>query len=153
MTRFAADYATHRPRTIFLPFFVSDVSDQDATLCLLEHNTLVSSGNCDFTQRYGNDATTVGVKTITLNDLLEHQRVTQLDFVNMDIELWEPKALSGFDLLWFFKPALVCIEAHPEVRQWILDDFAARGYTVVGKYLRVDQHNLYFTPRPVEAGS
>jgi hypothetical protein len=41
---------------------------------------------------------------------------------------------------------LVCIEAHPEVRQEILDYFARNGYVVVGKYLRADIWNLYFTP-------
>jgi hypothetical protein len=45
-----------------------------------------------------------------------------------------------------FRPALVCIEAHPEVRQQILDYFAAHRYVVVGKYLRIDEANIYFTP-------
>ena len=64
----------------------------------------------------------------------------------MDIELWEPKALAGFDIDRF-RPSLVCVEAHPEVRQQILDYFAAHGYAIVGKYLRADTQNLYFTPR------
>jgi hypothetical protein len=41
---------------------------------------------------------------------------------------------------------LVCIEAHPEVRQPILEYFARGGYVIVGKYLRADTHNLYFQP-------
>jgi hypothetical protein len=63
----------------------------------------------------------------------------------MDIELHEPEALRGFDIQRF-RPQLVCIEAHPEVRQEILDYFARNGYVVVGKYLRADIWNLYFTP-------
>jgi hypothetical protein len=63
----------------------------------------------------------------------------------MDIELSEPKALAGFDIDRF-KPALVCIEAHPDVRQRILNDFHAHDYVVVGKYLRMDVTNLYFEP-------
>jgi hypothetical protein len=63
----------------------------------------------------------------------------------MDIELAEPKALRGFDIDRF-KPELVCIEAHEEVRQQILDYFARHGYVVVGRYLRADTQNLYFTP-------
>ena len=39
--------------------------------------------------------------------------------------------LAGFDIARF-KPALVCIEAHPEVRQAILDYFAARHYVLIG---------------------
>jgi hypothetical protein len=63
----------------------------------------------------------------------------------MDIELAEPAALRGFSIERF-RPALVCVEAHPEVRQQILDYFAAHNYTVVGKYLRADLDNLWFAP-------
>jgi hypothetical protein len=63
----------------------------------------------------------------------------------MDIELSEPKALAGFDIQRF-KPSLACVEAHPQVRQQILDYFAAHHYNVVGKYLRVDTLNLWFMP-------
>jgi hypothetical protein len=63
----------------------------------------------------------------------------------MDIELAEPSALRGFDIDRY-RPRLVCIEAHPDVRQFILDYFHRAGYVVVGKYLRVDVSNLYFTP-------
>jgi hypothetical protein len=63
----------------------------------------------------------------------------------MDIELSEPKALAGFDVDRF-KPALVCIEAHPEVRQQILDYFTRHRYVLVGRYLRADSKNLYFQP-------
>ena len=54
--------------------------------------------------------------------------------MSIDIELWEPKALAGFDIDRF-KPKLVCIEAHQQVRQQILDYFAHHRYVVVGKYL------------------
>ena len=64
----------------------------------------------------------------------------------MDIELAEPKALAGFDLRRF-SPRLVCIEAHREVRQFLLNYFHDRGYVVIGKYLAADPMNLYFTPR------
>jgi hypothetical protein len=38
------------------------------------------------------------------------------------------------------------VEAHPEVRQQVLDYFTRNGYVVVGKYLRADDENLWFTP-------
>jgi hypothetical protein len=44
-------------------------------------------------------------------------------------------------------PRLVCIEAHPQVRQPILDYFAAHDYVIVGKGLRMDTENLWFAPR------
>ena len=144
--QFEADYVKHRPRTKFRPFFVSDQSNSEAKLYVLAKNSLVSSADPEFTARWGADAKAITAPTITLNDLLDSEHVTTFDFMSLDIELWEPKALAGFDVERF-KPALVCVEAHPEVRQQILDYFAGRNYTVVGKYLRADTQNLYFTPR------
>jgi hypothetical protein len=68
-----------------------------------------------------------------------------VDFVSIDIELSEPKALAGFDVERY-KPGLVCIEAHPPVRQAILDYFQRHHFVLAGKYLRVDPQNLYFMP-------
>ena len=86
--------------------------------------------------------------TITLNDLLQRERTEGIDLLVMDIELAEPRALAGFDIDRY-KPRLVCIESQPQVRQKILDYFDDHGYVVVGKYLRMDTQNLYFTTRPV----
>lgn len=153
LTQFAADYAQYRPRTRFKAFFVSDVSDATAKLYTVDRLHRMSSGVPDYTQRTGEPLTSVDVPTITLDDLLTSEGIDRLDFVTMDIELWEPKALAGFDLQRF-KPALVCIEAQPEVRQAILDYFAERDYVLVGRYLRADIWNLYFTPqsRPAAVG-
>ena len=85
------------------------------------------------------------VPPVPLNDLHDHERVTSIDLLSIDVELHEPQVLRGFDIARF-KPGLVCIEAHPEVRQAILDYFASNRYVVVGKYIRADQQNLYFQP-------
>ena len=66
----------------------------------------------------------------------------------MDIELAEPKALAGFDIDRF-RPAFLCVEAHRDVRQAILDYFLQHRYVVVGRYLRMDSQNLYFAPAGV----
>ena len=145
---FGADYKRHRPRTRFHVFFVSDRSDERAKL-FMNSNEWVASSSESFTARWGKAGTVTEVPTVTLDDLLARERVETLDFLTMDIELAEPKALAGFDLRKF-RPRLVCVEAHPEVRQALLDYFTERDYVVVGKYLRVDAHNLYFMPRGTE---
>jgi FkbM family methyltransferase len=145
LEQFAAEYRQFRPRTTFLPFFVSDVSDERAKLYVLDKHTVVSSADRKFTERTAPNAREIDVPTITLNDLLPKHGIERFDFLSMDIELSEPKALSGFEITRF-RPELVCIEAHPEVRQWILDYFARNGYVLVGKYLEADEHNLYFMP-------
>jgi hypothetical protein len=112
---------------------------------LLKGRELVTSSRRDFTERFGKGAQEITAPTITLTDLLDHEGLTHVDFVSIDVELHEPEVLAGFDLRRFL-PSLVCIEAHPEVRQQILDYFAHRDYVVVGKYLRADEQNLYFQP-------
>ena len=142
---FQAGYTQHRPRTRFIPFFVSDVSTQ-ATLYVQRKNSLLSSADKAFNERFGEKAKDLAVPTITLTYLLDQLRIESFDFLTMDIELWEPKALAGFSIQRF-RPALACVEAHPDVRYQIIDYFVAHGYTLVGKYLRADTHNLYFMPR------
>jgi FkbM family methyltransferase len=151
MVEFQADYASFRPRTRFRPFFVSDVSDQQARLYTLKSAPLVSSGVEQFTTKanedlhVGEEVDSREVPTITLDDLLAAEGVERIDFLSMDIELWEPKALAGFDVERF-RPALVCIEANAEVRQQIIDYFTRHDYAVLGRYLRADIWNLYFAP-------
>ncbi len=144
--QFQADYVKYRPRTKFLSFFVSAASNQLAKMYVMKKNSLIASGNRAFTEQVGSKATEIDVPTITLTDLLDSEHVKKIDFLSIDIELGEPKALAGFDVERF-RPQLVCIEAHPQVRQQILDYFARHHYIVVGKYLRADVNNLYFTPQ------
>ena len=124
--------------------FVSDTSDARAKL-FIGKNSLFSSADRAFTNAFTDVQRSVEAPTITLTDLLTSERVSRLDFLSIDVELHEPRVLAGFDLARFH-PALVCIEAHPQVRQAILDYFTAAGYAVVGKYLRADPQNLWFAP-------
>ena len=142
---FAAGYAQYRPRTKFFSFFVSDRSDALESLFVPSGNRLVASSNKSFSDRYDTSGQERTVSTITLNDLLPRAGVTRVDFLSMDIELAEPKALAGFDLARY-RPRLAVVEAHPDVRQQIVDYFADRGYRVVARYLRADAHNLWFAP-------
>jgi FkbM family methyltransferase len=142
---FGPDYAKYRPRTKFLPFFISDVSNDKAKLYVLRNMRSVASSNGEFVKQFGKPDEVREVPTITLNDLLKAERVTKIDLLTIDIELHEPHALKGFDIKQF-KPSLVCIEALAPVRQQILDYFARNGYVIVGKYIWVDLENLYFVP-------
>jgi FkbM family methyltransferase len=145
LEEFGADYAAHRPRTKFAALFVSDEGGGKIPFFVPQDNTLVASASREFTVKEGSPGTARQVPTATLNAVLEQAGVRKVDFLSMDIELSEPKALAGFDIDRF-KPELVCIEAHEEVRQQILDYFTQHGYVVIGRYLRADTQNLYFTP-------
>ena len=146
LEEFSADYRTFRPRTRYVAMFASDVADASVQF-FVPANKLVSSVSKDFTARYGAVGTERTVPTTTLNAVLEQASISRVDFLSMDIELSEPKALAGLDIERY-RPDLVCIEGHEEVRQQILDYFARHGYTVIGRYLRADPRNLYFQPLP-----
>ena len=150
LEEFAADYKTHRPRTKFVAMFASDVPDTTVQFFVPKDNLLVASANRDFTIREGAEGVARTVPTTTLNAVLEQAGIDRIDLLSMDIELAEPKALAGFDIDRF-APALVCIEAHPDVRQEILDYFHQHDYVVIGKYLRADPKNLYFRPSAPES--
>ncbi len=142
--KFADDYKRYRPRTIFVPLFVSDVSNQQTTL-YVTGNDLVASSSPEFTGVYG-AVTPTPATTTTLDDVLDRLRIDRIDFLSIDIELAEPQALAGFSIDRF-RPRLVAIEAHPQIRQVLLDYFTAHDYALVGKYWRVDAENFWFAPR------
>ena len=144
LAQYREGFERHRPSTRFFNFFVSDRSDNTARL-FFGSKKGASSARQEFTAGYGPVLGSIEVPTVSLDDLLESAGIERFDFLSMDIELAEPKALAGLDLARF-NPALVCIEAHPEVRQQIVDYFAERRYVTVGKYLRVDEMNLWFMP-------
>lgn len=144
LAQYAAEYRRFRPKTTFLPFFVSDQSDQTATLFFQRSRPELTSSRSDLLDAFG-ASDVITAPTATLNDLLANAGIERFDFLNMDIELHEPQALAGFDLNRA-RPALVCIEANARVRQEIIEYFARNDYIVVGKYLRADPVNLYFRP-------
>lgn len=149
---FGEAYAQHRPRTKFLPFFVSDVSNQTAKLYVLKRLSVVASSNAAFVKGFGTPDEVRDVATITLNDVLKAEGIVHPDFVSIDIELSEPHALKGFDIDRF-RPSLVCIEGLLPVRQDILNYFAEHRYVLVGKYVWVDLMNFYFAPLEAMKGS
>jgi FkbM family methyltransferase len=146
LSEFAADYQRHRPKTRFVAAFASDVAGASVDLFVPgSAGKQWASADKSFTERGGEGAEGQAVPTTTLNEVLAQAGLVSIDFLSMDIELSEPAALAGFDIERF-RPELVCIEAHPEVRQQLLDYFAAHSYRLIGKYLRIDVSNLYFTP-------
>ena len=142
---FAADWAAHRPRTKFFAMFASDTVGDAVTFYVPQtKHGLNASGRPDAAVVPTTETT---VPSTTITAALDQAGIAAIDFLSMDIELFEPKALAGFDI-GRFRPALACIEAHRVVRQQIIDYFDAHGYVLVGKYLRADANNLYFKPGP-----
>lgn len=139
---YAKDYMRFRKNTQFYCFFVSDKSDREVDFFINIKNKRVSTGDLDFAWKQG-EFVEVKTPTITLDALLDKIGIAHFDFLSMDIELGEPAALAGFDINRF-NPSLVCIEAHREVRQQILDYFEAHHYRRLDDYDSVDRLNYYF---------
>jgi FkbM family methyltransferase len=142
---FAQGYLENRPGTRFFCFFVSDRSDEKVDFYLVRdpQHPGMSTGIQSFVE--GLDTERIIVPSVTLDDLLTKLEVEKIDFLSMDIELLEPRALSGFDI-GRFKPELVCIEAHRQVRDQIYSYFAQNGYKRLDLYFLFDTHNWYFVP-------
>lgn len=141
-------YKEHRPRTRFFAYFVSDRSDRQADLHVVERDKRYSTGRHAALKRWqaGAKVRTRRVPTITLDDLLAREDVERIDLLSMDIELAEPAALAGFDIERY-RPQLVCIEAHEPVRDRIAAYFKKHGYERIESYGKLDQVNHYYTPR------
>jgi FkbM family methyltransferase len=143
--KFADGYAANRPRTRFVPLFVSDSSNNEAVLHVPKNNDLIASSSMTFVKEEGgDDIVPIRANTTTLDDVLERSGIRKVDFLSIDVELHEPQVLKGFSIDRF-RPRLIAIESHAEVRQQILDYFMAHGYVLLGKYLRADSENLWFT--------
>jgi FkbM family methyltransferase len=141
---YAADYQTHRPRTAFFPLFVSDRSDSTATL-FIPKDGRVSQASGERAWMRGRSAEEREVPTITLDDLLDRIAIESIDLLSMDIEFWEPKALAGFDIERF-RPELVVIEFHSQIRDELAAYFTRHGYAQIEKYTRWDGRNAYYVP-------
>ena len=141
---FAAGYRTHRPATTFLNYIVTDHSGTVETLYLAR---ALSSTSRELIRRFPKtrdlEPREISVPTITLDEALDQNRVSRIDFLSMDIEGGEPAALAGFDI-GRFRPELVCIESDPSTRAAILAYLTEHGYERIDAYLAHDNANWYF---------
>ncbi len=142
---FARGYQENRPKTRFFSFFVSDKSDEEADFFIVRDPGHLTKSTAVQSFVSGRKTEEVKVPTITLNVLLSKLVIKHIDFLSLDIELWEPKALAGFDID-VYKPDLVCVEAHSQVRDEVLDYFTRHNYVRLDEYFLFDQRNWYFTP-------
>ncbi len=153
LAEFAIGYIQHRPNTRFFNLIVTDHSgDIEPFYRLINARGLSSANNKNHTQREAKyfqspkECQVIYVPTITLTVLLKKNGMSKIDFLSMDIEGGELKALSGFDIKRF-KPELVCIEAAPKFRGKIMGYFTRHGYERIDKYLKYDNVNWYFKPK------
>jgi FkbM family methyltransferase len=145
---FGPGYLENRPNTRFFALFVSDRSDDKADFYIVRDPGHLTKSTAVPSFIEGRQSEKIAVPTIRLDDLLAKLGVTKIDFFSLDIELWEPHALAGFDIEKY-RPILVCVEAHPPVRQQLLKYFGEHSYMRLDQYLLFDKRNWYFAP---EAG-
>ena len=146
---FAKGYADHRPGTRFFAYFVSDKPEAGRPFFLDDAVWALGSGDKNYLGEAGADAGLhvheISVPSITLDALLERERVTNVDFLSMDIEQGEPAALAGFDInRWHVQ--LACIEMQTAVAPAIRDYMQKHGYVAVTHNADLDKINTYFAP-------
>jgi len=152
LAEFAIGHIKNRPNTRFFNFIVTDHSGSIEPFYRLIDATGLSSTNKDYVQRLARyyqanpKYQVIYLPTITLNELLERNGISEIDFLSIDIEGGEPKALAGFDIQRF-KPELVCIEKGEITKTAISEYFSRNGYERTDKYLMYDSVNWYFRPK------
>ena len=120
-SEYAAGYSRYRPRTRFHAVLVTDRSDKILPFYLTPQKA-TSSANADWAHgtAEGGKVRSISVPSITLDDLLARERVSQLDLMSMDIEGHEPQALAGFSIDRF-RPKVIVFEAYGDSRQQIMN--------------------------------
>ncbi len=137
-------YARQRPATRFFNYFVGDKSDTARDFFVSEDRNFSSAAGTD---PRGGVYRKRKVATITLDDLLDRERVGRVDFISMDIEGSETIALAGLDIDRH-RPELVCVEiSSPESGRAIAEYFALRGCREITAYRAIDGINRYYTCR------
>jgi len=150
LEEFRGDYEHFRKGTRFFAFFVTNEAGAEKDFYRYARDTRISSGSLEHLRGLprvkGRHIEKVEVPSVTLDRLLEAERVEKIDFVSMDIEGAEPEALEGFDIERY-RPELVCVEMQTYTRDRVLEYFASHGYEVIEPYREPDPVNLYFRRR------
>jgi len=151
---FRGGWKRNRPGSRFFQYVVSDHSGDEVVFYEAEGAEGVSSTSREwildfYAKQFPNgkpDIREQRVPTITLDDLLDREGVTEIDLLSMDIEGSEPAALAGFDIERFH-PELVLIEVRGENESPVMTYFNSHGYERIDAYLAHDSLNWYFRPR------
>jgi len=148
--KYAADYLKYRPGTRFRNYAVSNHSGGTIDFYTEDGYEVFSSTVKEAIFRIPKPVT-VKVPVITLNDLLKKEKVNHIDFLSMDIEAGEIKALEGFDIKKY-RPLLVCIEVQPEMGTYFANEisnyFQDNGYEKMEAYTQFEgASNWYFKPK------
>lgn len=142
---FAPAWKQLRPKSTFVATAISDKDGETLTLFIAGTTASLEKWAMEI---FTKDLEEVQVKTITLDTLLDMHVIDKVDFLSIDIDGGEIGALKGFDIQRY-KPELCAVEAvKPEL---VKEYFAANGYELIEKYLKVDKINLYFRPKPADA--
>ena len=141
---FAPGWKKDRPKSTFVATAIADKDGETLTLFIAGTTASLEKWAMEI---FTKDLKEVQVKTITLNTLLDMHVIDKVDFLSIDIDGGEIGALNGFDIQRY-KPDLCAVEAvMPEL---VKEYFAANGYELIEKYLKVDKINLYFRPKRAE---
>jgi FkbM family methyltransferase len=154
LKQYEADYLKYRPRTKFRNFAVSNRSGGTIDFYTKEGSEVYSSTIKGAVYRIP-EPVVIKVPVITLNDLLKREKVNHVDFLSMDIEGGELKALEGFDIKKY-RPSLVCIEVQAEMGTYyaseMMDYFQKNGYEKLEAYTQFEgAGNWYFKPKGYRA--
>jgi FkbM family methyltransferase len=142
LPKLAAGYERNRPHTRFLNYIVTDHSGGVETLYVGGPVSSTAEGHVEQWVAE-NPREPIEVPAITLDDALDQAGIAHIDFLSMDIEGGEAKALAGFDIARF-RPRLVGIEVTETNEAAVSGYFEQHGYTLLERYRPYDLLNRYY---------
>jgi FkbM family methyltransferase len=148
--QYEADYRKYRPNTKFINIAAADRTGGTIDFYTGKGAEVFSSTVKEAIYRVP-DPVVIKVPVTTLDALLKKEKVKRIDFLSMDIEAGEVKALKGFDIERY-RPLLVCIEVQPEMGVYfakeIMEYFESHGYERLDAYTLFERTaNWYFKPK------
>jgi FkbM family methyltransferase len=130
MTELANKFKQVRPDDYIVECVVGDRED---TVAFYTRLTTLRKDIIETNHLFGVDTNSIQVRMRTLNSILEEYNIENIDFMNMDIEGSEYKALLGLDLNKY-RPRVLCIESViPHTRTPCWDEW--ESYVLEHKYL------------------
>ena len=124
--------------------FVADSDSGTSTIFVDPKEAAVSSSDPAYTRLFTGEAKPRQVRNRTLDSILAEsglQRPTTCPWTSR----WESRLHSAASINRF-RPRLACVRRMRRRANRSSTTSSGTAYTVVGRYLRIDPANLYFTP-------
>ena len=141
---FSDSWGRFRPRSRFLCAVLTEQSAQSVTFFLADGSSTLLPERLDEEPHSWERRPRV-LTSAVLDDLLEEADITSFDFLAINVNGTNLRALAGLDLRRY-RPALIKIKCDRGQRLPTIEHLHDVGYRLIKEYRPFDALNRYFTP-------